>query len=247
MGCLAKGVGLVLVGVWTAIALTVVVESKAHGEPMAPGIILLGSAALAVAVVVVLVAIRVVPAWRGARGSVPPLIAIALAVVATTGVYVAVDQNVENRRPSPDLTAALGPACRGVAVGGAASVTSGTAGNHLVVLAPDGAEHVWTGHPPIAWRPMSLNDTELVACISNEETRAQIEVCDYTGGPDITRYSVSRVVEVHAAATGRLITRFTASDEPRDCKQTEDKDVTELVGSLGWDDVEERLAPYIGG
>ncbi len=246
MGCLAKGVGLVLVGVWTAIALTVVIESRAHGEPTLPGVLLLGSAALAVAVILVVTAIRVVPAWRGARGSGPPLIAIALAVVATAGIHLAVEQNVANQRPSPEITAGLGPSCRGLAVAGAAS-PSNAGGNHLVVLALDGAEHDWTGNPPLAWRPSALADAELVVCIPEEESRRQIEVCDYTGGPDITRYAVSREVEVRDAATGRLITRFTASGEPRECRQTEDKDLTELVGSLGWDEIEKLLTPYVGG
>jgi hypothetical protein len=110
-----------------------------------------------------------------------------------------------------------------------------------VVLAADGQEGIWTGHPSLDLRPPDLADAELVVCVEPREERTQLEVCEYTGGPPITRYAVSRDVEVHAAATGKVVMAFTATAEPRRCQATESKELTELVGTLDWEQVASRL------
>jgi len=241
MGCLAKAVGLLILASWTGGGVWLLVEQKAHGESLLPAIIVLGLAVLVIAALTVAALVDRIPAWRHGRGgAMPAIVTIGLAVISTVGIWLVVDMTVVNRRPSAELTAALAPACAGQPVAGAARLST-TVANHLVVLALDGTEHSWTGFPSIGLRPPSLSDAELVVCVDPVETRTQIQVCKYVNGPDITRWAVSRKVEVHEAATGRLIISFTASADARGCKQTEQQEVVELVGVLEWSQVESRL------
>jgi hypothetical protein len=241
MGCLGKAVGLLILTIWTSYGASFLVEQKAHGESLLPPMVILGLAVLLIAALLVLAVGRFVPAWRRGETRGQALTSLLLAGIAMVAIYVAVDVNVANRRPGRELTAALAPACAGSPVAGAGSIVANGTANHLVVLDAAGHEHDWTGYPAIVLRPPSLSDAELVICIA-EEKRATVEVCEYTNGPDITRYAVSRKVGVHEAATGRLVLLFTATAEPRRCQATESKELTELVGSLDWAQVDKRLA-----
>jgi hypothetical protein len=242
MGCLARAFGLLILAGWIGGAGWFLVEQKAHGESLVLPLILLGLGILVAAGVVGMTLQRFVPGWsqRSARG--PAIVTVALAVVAMAGIYVAVDTGVENRRPGRELTAALAPACRGVAVPAASAISTDGTPNHLVVLDAAGNEVDWTGHPATELRPPNLADAELVVCVEAEAQRTQIEVCTYTNGPPITRYAVSRDVEVHAARTGAAVMAFTETAQPRACRQTESKELTELVGMLDWAQVEKSLA-----
>ena len=241
MGCLAKAFGLLILAGWISGGTWFLGEQKAHGESLVIPLLVLGLGVLTAAGLVGMALERLVPAWRhrGARG--PAAVTLLLAVVSMAGIYLAVDATVENRRPGNELTAALAPACRGQGVTGAGAISTDGSTNHLVVLDANGNEGDWTGHPAIELRPQSLADAELVVCVEPETTRTQLEVCEYTNGPPITRYAVSRNVDVNAASSGELVMAFVATAEPRACRQTESKELTELVGVLDWSVVEDRL------
>ncbi len=148
--------------------------------------------------------------------------------------------------PDPGLTAALAPACAGRAVEGAGTVdTSGATVNHLVVLDTSGRRNDWTGQTPLGWQPATLADVELVACSSPTETAAVLEVCQYEGGSDISRYSATRTVSVFEAGTGRRLATFSSTDIPRECDQTERADLTELRGSVSWATVQSHLTGIV--
>src|SRR5450759_3075162 len=81
--------------------------------------------------------------------------------------------------PTIDTTtiAAMAPACSKQPVAGAASlITDGSARNHVVMLDRAGAPFEWTEWTPEDWRPTSIADTELVACVTAEPIRDVVPV-----------------------------------------------------------------------
>jgi hypothetical protein len=241
MGCLVRAFGLLILTGWIGFATWFLSEQKAHGEALLPALAILAPGVLIAAVLVGMALQRLVPGWRHGAGRGPAVASLVIAVVTLAGIYVAIDTTVPSRRPSRELTAALAPACRNQPVPGAGSISTDGTPNHLAVLAADGQEGVWTGHPSLDLRPPDLADAELVVCVEPREERTKLEVCQYTGGPPITRYATSRDVEVHAAATGKVVMAFTATAEPRRCRATESAELTELVGTLDWEQVASRL------
>jgi len=148
-------------------------------------------------------------------------------------------------KPTVDLSTitAMAPACNEQPVaGGASLITDGTALNHVVVLDTAGAAFDWTEWTPAEWRPASIADTELVACVTPEPIRDVVQVCTYYGS-DITRYRVTRDVLVVEPSTGREVKRFSIVAEPRACRTTESSSTTEIEG---WID-HEVVAAYFAG
>lgn len=240
MGCVGGFFVIAIVSVMAGFGVAGLVAAREHGDsPLIP-LLLLVVPLLLVGASLAMAASRLLRRRR--TGAAEPLATIGLAVLMGAGLFMAVDANVDVRRPDPSLTAALAPACSHHAVPGAAAVAP--SGNHLVVLSASGEEDGWTGFPPIAWRPLNLADAELVACVEPETTPV-IEVCPYVNGPSITRYASTRSVTVVEAATGVTVAAFTITDEPRACQASEQKDVTELHGSVGWEAVEAHLASIV--
>jgi hypothetical protein len=247
MGCLGKGLGLLLLAAWVIGGTYFLVEQKAHGEGLLLPVVILGWGLLVVAALVMLALDRVLPRRLRVKGPLGTVALLALGIGPTIVIFLLVDANVANRRPAVELTAVLAPTSAGTAVSGAGAMTTdGSAPNRLVVLDPDGKEHAWTGHPRLELRPASLADAQLVVCVDNEAEETVLEVCHYSNGPDITRYAVSRRVRVVAAATGEVLFDETVTADPRACRQTEQKEVTRLAGDLGWDQVEAELLFLIG-
>ena len=269
MGCLGAAFGILILVSWAMGGTIFLAEQKASGETLLIPILVLAPGLLIIAGLLAAAASRVVPGWRRGRSRGPTVMVLVLGAGALVGIFLAVDANVANRRPSPEVTAALAPVCAGTAVpaagrlvatpaaatapgsaaaatpGGSASTLSGPTANHLVVLAANGAEVDWTGQPKVALRPPTVADAEMVVCVDAAPTRTQVEVCHYINGPDVTRYAETREVDVFEAATGRRLLAFTAVDEARTCSRTEKKDVTELNGDLTWGQVEARLWPLV--
>ncbi|HEY7599181.1 MAG TPA: hypothetical protein VH741_04570, partial [Candidatus Limnocylindrales bacterium] len=209
---MAMVVGLLIVIGLIGWGIGELVNAAAHGEPPIVGLLLLALPIYAVARALVdAVGPRLVRGWRYGGGNVQRLgAAVAVWLLVSAGLAVGVPQFVPSQRPDTALVAALGPACHGTAVAGAGLLDrTGSRANHLVVLDSDGNAHPWTGYPPMAWRPPNLADTELVACISAEEIKTEIQVCHYVNGPPIHRYRISREVRIIEAATGRVVSQFT--------------------------------------
>ena len=164
---------------------------------------------------------------------------LAVVLLVLFGVIGAVELFVNQPRLHA-IAAALAPSCSGKPVAGAGSPVAGVA-DHFVVLDMTGADHRWFGDVASELQPSSLADTELVVCVDAEETRTVVQTCGYSGGPDVTRFEVSRRVIVHDASTGQVLMSFKAAGEPRDCGKTESVEVTELVGQLDWGQVASRL------
>jgi hypothetical protein len=246
MWLLKRLLALLIVAALAAVGAWQLVEAQAHGESLIFPLTLLALPLISLGWLVVRIGSVVIRGWKwGGASRQKTVVGLLTVVLAGAALVVAVQATVPSQRPSAQLTAALASACRGGAVAGAGALdTSGSHMNHLVVLDADGNEQAWTGYPPIAWRPLSLSDTELVACIS-DETRTEIQVCDYVNGPDIHRYRVTRTVRIVEAATGRTVVEFTVSDEPRSCHATEQQDVTELSGELTWEMVAEHCAALV--
>lgn len=175
------------------------------------------------------------------------LAGLGAAAMAGAAAYLGVVLLVPSQHPDAALVAALKPACTGAAVVGAGdSHVSGPVSSHLVVLGSAGEDQLWTGYPPLEWKPASLADAELAACVSDEDAVALIETCQYINGPAIKRYSATRHVTLVEPGTGRVVAEYDVTDSPRQCMKTEQRDVTELHGRVVWEAVQARLASYAG-
>lgn len=195
--------------------------------------------------VVVDVASSVWACWEQGRYAEKAVFGVGIGAALVVTTLVGLDAFVENRRPGPEITAAASRACLGQAVAGAGAYDAATGGSRLVVLDLEGNEHAWTGQPPIDWRPSTISELKLVACIAAEEVRHVIQTCRYQDGPDITRYTAERRVIVVEGATARPLSDEVVRVSPRQCEQTERRSVTELVGLLDWETLEALLSPYV--
>lgn len=244
LGVLVGGLLVLIAGLGGFVGLA---ESQAHGDSILPALALLTVGLIGLAWLVVRIMSALMPAWRdGAHPGQKTLVGLLIVVLAGGGAVAYVQHNVVSQRPAAEVTATLAPACVGVAVPTAGLVdNSGARLNHLVVLDQGGREHAWTGYPPVAWRPPTVEDAEYVACVTNEETRTVIETCNYMNGSPITRYRASRDVSLVEARTGVVVLSYIASDDARECHQTEDKSLTELSGAVSWGRIEADLVAYV--
>lgn len=241
---LAKFAAAFVIVLWTALGILAMVEAREEGTFLLLPLLVLLPILLVVGWLAVNFGSRFVPSWRGGRGRRQKLgVAALVAVVIGAGLWLGVEATIPRRAPAPDVIAAVAPACAGSAIPGAGSFEKAST-NHVVVLDAEGGPSSWTGAPPMAWKPASLADTELVACIS-EETSVRIETCEYVGASPIVRYRAERQVQIVDAGSGTVVASFAVGDNPRDCQQSESRDVTALHGDLKWSQVRSRLSPVV--
>ena len=239
---LAFGAFILLVA--TGAGIDLLRESIAQGDSLIPAAIILAIPVLIAGFLVAAVLQRLIRPLRE-RKTITGVVALAISAVLGAGLYLA-NRDVPLQRPDAAVTAAVAPACTGQAVAAAGRVTTAsTALNHIVVLDTAGAEFAWTGKPSVEWRPPTVADVELVACVQPEDVLVQLEVCSYNG-PSTTRYSATREVRVVAAQTGVELARFSIIDEPGDCPYAKTDDLPEMKGSVGWREVEDHLDSLVG-
>jgi hypothetical protein len=102
----------------------------------------------------------------------------------------------------------------------------------VVLLDHHGNEHEWSDDLPREWLPTAVEETQLVVCVGVQKINT-IEVCQYIGGPAITRYRYSVDVTLREAMTAELVASTTLwGSSPRHCKATESASLTRLEGSL---------------
>lgn len=233
---------LVLLGL-TGAGIGLLRESIAQGDSLIPAALLLFvPVLLAGAVVAGGLQWLIGPLKR--HNTVTRLIALVISGVLAVGIY-SQNSNVPLQRPDAAVTAAVAPACAGQAVAAAGRVTSGSAAlNHIVVLDATGAEFAWTGKPSVGWRPPTVEEVELVACVQPEDTVVAIEVCRYNG-PSTTRYSATRKIRVVAARTGVELASFSITDEPGTCPFVKSDDLKEMKASIDWWEVEDHLKSLV--
>lgn len=146
--------------------------------------------------------------------------------------------------PQDDIRAALAGVCAGQGVPQAAAYTGG--GVHpMVALSSDGEPHDWTNDVPEVWTPASLDAAQLVACVRPEQERS-IEVCHYNG-PDITRYRYEVTIRLVEARTGaEVASTVLVGSDPRECRSTEDYDLTRLAGDhISFSEAEDWLRDHV--
>jgi len=138
----------------------------------------------------------------------------------------------------------VGAACSGAGLADAAEYSRGP-GPHPIEAMHDG-RRIWLP-PDKSWRPASIAETELVACVGPVEQYV-IEVCQYSGGNNLTRYGFRRRVILLAARTGEVLASETFAGEwPRACRPTEQWWVWWLWGGTRIDAgaVWEWLSPWV--
>jgi len=183
--------------------------------------------------------------WYEGRNVEKGVFGVLVAALLAGGTLVGLEMFVESRRPSAEITAAAGSACLGHGVPGAGPVDRQASINQLVVVDLEGREHPWTGHAPIQWKPATLADVRLVACVAREEEHQVLETCPYEGGSDVTRYRTGRRVVVVEASSGARLDDVFMFGDPRNCQPTEDRSLHELYGELEWAEVEQHLSEFV--
>ncbi|MDH5266703.1 MAG: cohesin domain-containing protein [Candidatus Bathyarchaeota archaeon] len=84
---------------------------------------------------------------------------------------------------------------------------------------------------PREWLPTNVTEVQLVVFIKHERELV-LEVCEYAGGPDVTRFQYCVDVKLREAKTGRLIASSTLyGSVPRECRWLEAFGQTRLEGS----------------
>jgi len=152
-----------------------------------------------------------------------------------------------------ELVDALSQVCAGQGVEQAAPYTEGPGPHPIVLLDSSGKSHSWTDKLPIEWWPASVNATELVACVG-EEQEVEIETCRYEPGADVARYRYELELRVVEARTGQTLA-FTdlypnpavlRGSDPRECAGVERMGLTRLEGShVPFDKLRRRLGAYV--
>lgn len=137
-----------------------------------------------------------------------------------------------------DVVTAVAPVCRGEANPDAGRYR-GDGPFHLVIAGSRGRQIAWSTRDAV-WRADSVADTELVACVANQYNL--IETCPYVGGPAIDRYETVSRVRVVTARTGRQVSSFQLSAQPRACRYSEPMSLTRLEGTVPFQQVSRRLA-----
>jgi hypothetical protein len=115
----------------------------------------------------------------------------------------------------------------------------------VILLNLEGQRHTWTNKIPVDWRSDNVSSMQLVVLVS-DQLKEVIEICHYSG-PDITRYRYYVSIYLRAARSGNLITNTTLfGTMPRECRQVEDYDTTELHGDqVAFTNLSVWLGPYV--
>lgn len=148
--------------------------------------------------------------------------------------------------PDQEILDAVSQACNGIGVEDAADYNEAPGIHPIILLNHLGDRHTCTAGLPSDWWPESVDTTELVACVGNEEVEV-IQTCYYTGGAPIQRHRYYVMINLVAAQTGETIeTHKVRGDPPRHCGQTEPVSLTDLYGShVTFDAVQNWLSDFV--
>lgn len=189
-----------------------------------------------------LVLVVIIMRGLGLRTNVLISAVVGFVIVAGLSAFIFIGSQVE-----------VASACSGRGVVAAAAYREGP-GPHPVEILHFGRRiwdpvipATWYSRIPESWPPASVEETELVACVDPVE-KYVIEICQYRGGPDITRYGYRLQVTLVTARTGEIVASETFKGEPpRQCKQFEDSSVGKLTGNklVDPDEVWQWLGEYV--
>jgi len=149
-------------------------------------------------------------------------------------------------KPDQEILDAMSEVCQGKGVEEAAAYIPGPGPHAIVVLDASGSRHAWTNMLPYDWWPKSINATELVACL-DEEQEEFVDICEYSGGQTIRRYQYTIPIRLVAARSGETIaTGVIMGEPPRACRIMELVDTTEIHGShVTHNEVEQWLRKFV--
>lgn len=149
-------------------------------------------------------------------------------------------------KPDQEILDAVSEVCEGRGVEEAAAYNPGPGPHAIVLLDALGSRHTWTNLLPYEWWPKSINTTELVACLG-EEQRELVDICEYSGGQTIRRYQYAIPIRLMAARSGETIaTGVIMGELPRACKIMELVNTTEIHGPhVTHDEVEQWLRQFV--
>jgi len=125
----------------------------------------------------------------------------------------------------------LSAVCQGQGVARAADFDPESDTSPIVILNLEGKKHSWTNKVPEEWRPLTVEHTELVACIGKNEEKL-VQDCDYNIGPNVKRYEFHVDLYLREAKTAREVSSVNLSGStPDKCKQSERVEKTRISGS----------------
>ncbi len=187
-------------------------------------------------------------------------IVFALIAVVVIGLIVGGNAFMKDRAQRARYTAQreladqLGNICSGT--GAASSAAYAASGQHPVIYAVDrpmGYTSDAFYYTPLTWKANSLDEMQLVACITEEET--ELEQCSYdvsTGGKAVLiRAQYQVVVTLREAQTGAVVATSDVikGDLPRECQVSEEFTAGELTqyvtGARPSDLIDEWLKPFV--
>jgi hypothetical protein len=99
----------------------------------------------------------------------------------------------------------------------------------ILLLNTLGDMHAWSDDLPEQWWPKSVDEVELIACVS-EQYKSIVNVCTYNYGPDVINYVYSVNIDLWEAKTGKIVSRgdLTGKNEP--CPKEADVNLTKVNG-----------------
>ena len=145
-------------------------------------------------------------------------------------------------KPDQDIIEAMAIVCEGKGVSGAATYSPGSRSYTIVLLDASGGRHPWVEMMPYEWWPKTIAETQLVACLGEEQAQ-YVDTCEYSGGQIVERYQYSMPIRLVAASTGETVVMNAVRGEPpRACQLLELADTKEIHGAhVTHQDVEQWL------
>ncbi|MDK1119420.1 MAG: hypothetical protein QGM50_11625 [Anaerolineae bacterium] len=149
-------------------------------------------------------------------------------------------------KPDQEILDTMSVVCEGRGVEEAAAYIPGPGPHAIVVLDASGSGRAWTNRLPYEWWPKSINTTELVACL-DEEQQEFVTSCEYSDGQTIRKYQYTIPIQLVAARSGETIASGVIMGEPpRACKIMELVDTTTIHGShVTHNEVEQWLRKFV--
>ena len=239
-------VGLIIVVALGWAGVTSLRDAIAHGDSLIIPLALLAVPLWCVGAVLAAIVRAIVPQLRHGHDRARTLMPVVVAVVLGVGIY-GLNRDIPVQRPDAAVTQAVGIACAGQGIPQAASVhTDGSEPNHIVVLDATGAEQGWTGKAALEWRPPTVDDTELVACVDREETHNRVDTCRYDHGSITTLYNARLDFRVVAARSGLELAHHTIVSAPGECPYSKvGGDDDRIEANVSWEQVAAHLASFV--
>lgn len=149
------------------------------------------------------------------------------------------------------ILTALGVACRGRAVRGAARYSPSGFSPMVILNTKGGRSSLSDEGDDLDWEPMAVRFGQLVACLGSEQQIA-IQTCPYfsfSGGaaPSITRYRYQRSVRVVSARAGKAVLDIVMrGSTPDRCPSIASFSQTRIDGGhVYFEDVKPKLVRYV--